>query len=388
MRRPGRLLGLAALAVVAAGALAAEPRPGYEPRVAEGAREEVVYDWAAQRCETWDIPDAPLRAFRDAEGGIVAFASHHRNRALTGRSLDGDLRHGCTVAFSARGSTDPADYSDMSWITATWTDDGRAVAALLHDEYHADRHPGACSLRTGMACWYNAITAAASEDGGASFRTAEPPVVVAAAGFRQDVGQGRHRGFFNPSNIVEREGAHYVLIGTTGGMGQKPGICLYRTSNVFDPGAWRAWDGTGFTVAARDPYRSDAAPVPCRPVKNLPVVVGSLTRHVPSGRYLAIYDLGGEAAAPDGRVAYSWSDDLVDWTPPQTLMRHATMWSRSCSDTVRYAYASLLDPSTARRNFDEVGSEALLFLTRFHMEGCRMGARRDLVRLRVAIVPR
>ena len=60
-------------------------------------------------------------------------------------------------------------------------------------------------------------------------KTAAPPVVVAAAPFRQDFEQGRHRGFFNPSNILHAGGYWYMMTNTTGGAGQAQGLCLFRT---------------------------------------------------------------------------------------------------------------------------------------------------------------
>ncbi len=34
--------------------------PDYRLEVAPGAKEETVVSWARERCEEWDLPDAPL----------------------------------------------------------------------------------------------------------------------------------------------------------------------------------------------------------------------------------------------------------------------------------------------------------------------------------------
>jgi hypothetical protein len=378
---------LAAL-LLAVPAAAAAQAPSYRVEIVPGAQEETVYSWSRQRCEEWHIPDAPLRAFRNDRGEIVAFASHHRNRPLLGPRLDA-IATSCAISFEAKNSPDPSEFSDMSWIAATWTGNGRDVYALMHDEYHADRHPGACRFRDGMACWYNVVTAARSRDGGLRFTSDEPPTLVAAPAFRQDVGQGKHRGFFNPSNIVEKDGAWYALIATTGGEGQKGGVCLYRTTQIEDPHAWRAFDGTDFTIRAVDPYREDLARAkPCQPLKVLPTSVGSLTRHEASGRWLAIFHLGPDPAqgVVGGRVAYSWSSDLMRWSPLQTLTTHPTMWSRDCGDRTRYAYGAIADPASTSRNFETTGDEAFLFMTKMRVADCKLGPQRDLVRIRVRIV--
>lgn len=377
---------LAALLAASFAAAAESPRCRLE--LAPGAQEETVFDWSKERCQEWHIPDAPLRAFRDDKGEVVAFASHHRNRALIGDRLD-QIKTTCTISFEAKNSADPSQYSDMSWIAATWTRNGRDVYALMHDEYHADQHPGACRFKAGMACWYNVVTAARSQDGGASFKADDPPTVVAAPTFKQDVDQGRHRGFFNPSNIVEKDGAWYALIATTGGGGQKGGTCLYRTTDIADPKAWRAFDGQDFTVRAVDPYREDTSQAkPCQPLKVLPTVVGSVTRHEASGLWLAIFHLGPDPKQDiaGGRVAYSWSKDLMKWSPLQTLLTHPTMWSKDCGDSVRYSYGAIADPASPSRNFETTGDEPYLFMTKMHVANCKMGPQRDLVRIKVRIV--
>ncbi len=368
--------------------LALAQAPGWRLEVAPDAREETVYAWSRERCEEWHIPDAPLRAFRDDKNAVVAFASHHRNRALLGPGLDA-IATTCSVSFQAKNSPDPSEFSDMSWIAATWTGNGRDVFALMHDEYHADRHAGACRFKDGMACWYNVVTAARSRDSGRSFTVDEPRTLVAAPAFRQDVGQGRHRGFFNPSNIVRDGDAWYALIATTGGEGQKGGTCLFRTTEIADAASWRAFDGQDFSVRAVDPYREDIAQArPCQPLKVLPTTVGSLTRHEASGRWLAIFHLGPDAAQniAGGRVAYSWSDDLKRWSPLRTLLIHPTLWSRNCGDSLRYAYGALADPNSTSRNFETTGDEPFLFMTRMKVSDCKVGPERDLVRLKIRIV--
>jgi hypothetical protein len=382
-------LAAAALLLLAAWPAAAKAQaPGYRVEIAPNAQEETVFAWARERCEEWHIPDAPLRAFRDQQGAVVAFASNYRNRALTGSGLD-RIKTSCAISFEARNSPDPAQYSDKSWIAATWTGNGRDVFALMHDEYHADSHAGACRLRDRMSCWYNVVTAARSSDGGKSFAAVQPRALVAAPAFRQEVGQGRHRGFFNPSNIIEHDGAWYALIATTGGEGQKPGVCLFRNTDITDATAWRAFDGRDFAARAVDPYREDTAQArPCQPLGYLPTTVGSVTRHEPSGKFLAIFHLGPDAkqGISGGRVAYSWSADLRNWSPLQTLTTHPTMWSKDCGDRNRYAYGALADPASPSRNFETTGNEAYLFMTKMRVADCKIGPDRDLVRIKVRIV--
>ncbi|MEQ4596878.1 MAG: hypothetical protein ABN488_03760, partial [Methylobacteriaceae bacterium] len=162
--------------------------------------ERTLFSASRDACDDADVPDAPARAIRDASGQIAVFGLHYRNRALRGPDFE-RLTIDCRVVLDSGEKPDPALYDDRSWITATWTEDGTNVAALLHHEYQANEHEGRCRSKVYMECWYNTVTAAFSRDGGRSFTRAAPPAVVAGAPFRQEEGQGRHRGFFNPSNI-------------------------------------------------------------------------------------------------------------------------------------------------------------------------------------------
>src|SRR5829696_1856242 len=50
------------------------------------------------------------------------------------------LKLDCRIVLASSGKADPAAYDDKSWITATWTEDGARVEALLHHEYQANHH--------------------------------------------------------------------------------------------------------------------------------------------------------------------------------------------------------------------------------------------------------
>src|SRR3546814_2847757 len=92
------IAGLAAaiLLVVAAAVTAAQAAPRVV--VPLDGPEQTVFDWSRDACETWDVPDVPARAFRDAGGTVHLIASHNVNRASIGSNLD-TLRRDCTVIF-------------------------------------------------------------------------------------------------------------------------------------------------------------------------------------------------------------------------------------------------------------------------------------------------
>ena len=191
------------------------------PTILIDGPEEVVFDPKRDACDGHDVPDVPPRLYRDASGDIKIFALHFENRAMVTRDFK-TFKVDCKIVLRGTGNADPAAYDDRSWISATWTRDGKAIHGLAHHEYQGNTHKGRCSKPDYLSCWFNTILAIQSGDGGTSFSKAPAPV-VASAPFTQDAQQGRHRGFFNPSNIITDGVWHYMITSTTGWNGQPPG---------------------------------------------------------------------------------------------------------------------------------------------------------------------
>lgn len=384
-----RLALALALLVVAAWPARAATEPPLSSLTPVGPA-SVVFKASRDACDGADVPDAPARAFRDAGGAVALYGMHYRNRALRGADLD-HLKIDCAVVLESGEKSDPAAYDDRSWITATWTEDGRAVSALVHHEYQANAHPGRCRSKAYMACWYNTITAASSADGGHRFARTSPPGVVAGAPFRQEVGQGRHRGFFNPSNIFADGRWRYFLASTTGwdrpGGDQDAGVCLFRSDDPADPARWRAWTGTGFSAAFPDPYRTTLKQMEsCRPVGPFPGPVGAVVRHRGTGAFIAVFM--AKAGGAFARSGFYWtsSRDLLAWDVPRLLMEGATLYDDPCAaEGPLIAYPALLDPTAEGRNFDDVGDGAVLTYATLALEGCTVTSDRDLMRRPVAI---
>ncbi|MCA0422556.1 MAG: hypothetical protein LCH61_04395 [Proteobacteria bacterium] len=350
--------------------------------------ETIVFDSKKDACDGHDVPDVPPRLYRDAEGRIRLFALHYENRALRGDSLD-KLKLDCRVVFRGAGKSDPAAYDDKSWIAATWTRDGKTVFGLVHHEYQANSHPGRCSKPDYMSCWYNTILAIRSDNSGDSFAKTPKPV-VASAPFPQEVDQGRHRGFFNPTNIVTDGVWHYMIAATTGWIGQPSGACLFRTDNLADSTAWRAYDGTGFTIRYGDPTREKTVPGPaCLTLTPFPAPVGSLTRHTPSGQWIAVYQAQkDDRRFPVSGIYAAASKDLKSWSAPRLILPTRTLYDDPCGAGVLNSYPTLIDPQATTRNFEDTGETADLYLSRLRVEGCKHTSDRTLVKVRVRIAVR
>jgi hypothetical protein len=206
---------------------------------------------------------------------------------------------------------------------------------------------------------------------------------------------GHRSGYFNPSNIVERGGFYYTFFWAEAEGAQRRGTCLMRTADLADPGSWRAWDGQGFTVRFADPYRelsNDPAARVCAPVGEgrLSSVVSSVTRQRSGGRFIAL--MATERAPAPGKppvtgLFASISDDLIQWSEPVLLWPAELLFKYRCGAGDPVFYPSLLDPASPSRNFEDIGERGFIYLTDIHLDGCRIGANRDLVRIPVELRP-
>jgi hypothetical protein len=334
---------------------------------------QTVYRSSVDGCAPIDTPDLNPRAYRTADGDVTMFTLHYVNRALRGPDLS-HLKIDCAVALNSALDAEPSHYNDRRYVTATWTDDGKHVAAIVHHEYHAEDH-GRCAFKETIRCWYNTVLSFSSNDGGHAFAM-DKPAVVASAPFPQDVGQGRHRGFFNPSNIVADGRFKYFMSSTTGWEGQPYGPCLFRSANPMDSASWRAFDGKDFTIRYMDPYaKGRETPQACAVVGPFGLPVGSLTRHAASGLWIAAWAATkNDAAIPVDGVYTATSTNLRDWSAPNLLLAGATDMEHACGGSL-IQYPSIIDENAKGRNFDDTGGAPWLYYVNITMRGCETGER-------------
>ena len=350
-----------------------------EPAVTGAAR--TAFDWRRERCAAWDAPDGPARAWRGPDG-VRLLISSPASRLSLGPDLD-RLAHDCAVAYQGARDDDPGAHDDRVWIAGPHPlPDGRTVA-LAHAEYHGDKRPGACAAGTYAACWRNSVTELVSEDGGRTFRRAG---VVAALPYPYDPDQSRRTGYFNPSNIVERDGWLYAFVFAEATGAQARGPCLIRRPVAGGPGDWRAWDGEAFAAAFADAY---AAPPPadpgahvCAPLPGLSSTVSSVVWSEAAGRWLAVTPaaLGDAAGVRRSGIWWTASDDLIRWDRPRLLIELPLLWRRDCAAEAAWAYPSLIDPSSPAADFGAADDDFRLYLVRMPLgPDCRVGPERDLV---------
>lgn len=331
------------------------------------ARAETVFDWATQRCEQADIPDAPARAFRDFRGAVHLIATHHENRALVGPDF-AHLRHACAVIYRGGHDDDPARYDDRQWLTSFATADGRTIHAVVHDEFHGHLRPALCPSGKYSSCWYNALTYAVSTDGGASFHQPTPPTnLIAGTPYRYAPDAGHPVGYFQPTNIVRRDGNSYMMFLATEVGAQPRAGCLARTATPGEPASWRGWNGTGFEVRFIDPYTDagDPASHVCADVSHGRFFeMGSLAYDPTSALFVLVSSIQhgqGNARHPPGAYV-STSPDLRAWSEPRPLLDERTLAREEGGGPYHYGFYSLIDEASDSRDFDAIARAPSLFL--------------------------
>lgn len=344
-----------------------------------------MFSWTRDRCEPEDTPDSQARAFRDASGAMHLFSVSDHAFAFVGPDL-AHLRRDCHPAFHSMRSKDPSQHSNYSWLASFFTNDGRTVQALVHNEFHGWEQPALCPSRDSRKCSYVTFLSARSQDGGRTFATQSPPggvVVSTPYVYEPDMG---FAGYMNPSNILQAGSYFYVAFGAMPYKAEVGGICMIRTQTPFDSASWRAWDGHDFTVSFIDPYieqRADPAKHVCAPLngalKGFQAV--SLARHEPDGLFIMVGLK--DAGARHGRAGFlapyvSTSFNLMDWSPavpllsPEDEERLGSAW-----------YPTLIDPVSSDRNFSTIGDSPELIYV--HFNDHNDSRNRDLLRVPVRL---
>ena len=394
--------GICLLSLLPWVAFAATPNPyatGNTPRISieasQGASQlEIVFDWSVDKCFDNNIPDSPTRAFRSSNNQIYLYATHYQNIPFVGPSLD-KVKPACAQEYTAPMNSDPEQYNARIWLQTFFREaNGKRIYSLGSSDYHGIWFDNCHKPTSGNpGCWWSAIVLASSTDSGHSFKLAPPPHhVIARAPHRFSHRSEQPAGFFTTSNIVKRDKHYYSLFHTGGYKEQRSGNCLARTQDLSDPTGWRTWNGKDFETPFVDPALKNMglpSQYACRPLDGLRQKVRSLVWHMPTQRYLAIFEkvkpVGPGRKRLDVQFSYSWSSDLLHWSQSEVLM--SIQGAENCRNPqVRAAYPALLDPTSDDLNFGTIGDRAYLYYTRFNLANdCRLTLDRDLVRVPVVI---
>ena len=362
-----------------------------------GAR-DVVFDWSADQCEEFDIPDGPAKAVRASDGEIVLFGTIHETGNYLSRGDDFDsLEHDCEhPSHRSANLPTPESYENNEWLWSPYRV-GASWHVLIHNEFH-DASSINCSPT--YLCWYNSITYAVSTDGARTFVKPSPPAHVVAPAPRvwappdTPTQNWYVEGYMAPTNIVLGPDNYYYALmelkRTLPDMvSDLRGVCAIRTNTLDDPASWRAWDGSGFDLPLASPYVTGTEATQC---EFLPSIgrqdAGILVYSAHIDRYMRV--LGwAQSVDPQTLICgfyFSLSTDLIHWSDIQLLARADIGVSWGCDtgpgapmlEPVNVQYPSIVDHTDSTTNFERPGRTPYLYYTR-HNGGYWLD--RDLVRV-------
>lgn len=347
---------------------------------------QTVFDSRHDSCRArglHDVPDGAAIAFRRADGRVVLMAGNSTNLAFEGESPDA-VERVCRPLLPVARNPDPASYDNWQWIRALYSEDGRHVLALIHNEYHGWEQGGVCPTpgrggRAHLQCWWASATWAWSDDGGMTFRQHPAPRnLLAALPQRYRPLNGRI-GIASPTQIVRNphDGRYYALVGVKAAVGsQSKGMCVLRGENL-DPSTWRAWDGKGFAARFTDPYTQPERPGARVCATVTPLDLWSVVYSTHHGEFLALGQQRGD-------VVLLRSPDLLHWSRPERVapfVRHS-QWRPG--DPAPTSYYAFLDTDSPARNFDTVDARTWLYFVRWPVRDGRIdNGVRELVRVPV-----
>ncbi len=359
----------------------------YPGEVTTIGAEETVFEWTADSCEWDNIPDAPPRVFRDADGVINMTVGHYVTYRLTGPDFD-NLSLDCSAPIhtSDFDSSDPSLHNDREWLSALYTEDGITVHALVHNEYHGFSDT---DCPDPADCGYTSLTYAVSTDSGRTYTHATAPDHLIVAVDEATVGQ--RYGVIEPTNIIKYNG-YYYFIAEAWGSNVERYPYIFRTDNIADPTSWEGWDGVDFNVDLGNPYTDAVDYSAMMPLGkytpwegNIAYMHGSLTYNTYFGKFMLI---GTTVKGHQWGIYYSLSDDLIHWTQ-RILVKSFTGESTGQGDPAadpsrnHIYYATVIDHGDVSRNFEYTDDSVYLYYVRTisqNSAGSNYPYQRELVR--------
>ncbi len=318
---------------------------------------EVIFSSLTDSCSSENIPDAPVRFFRDINNQIQVIISHFEGYRMIGpdfNSLTVDCANG--PVWTSDFNADPSQYNNKEWLTGLYTHDGKTIYSLVHNE-----HEGSV-----LSNWYNSITLAVSSDTGKTYSHAAPPShLVASIPYQYQAGMGP-AGIFEPSNIIYHNGYYYVMLHTESYGLQETGASIMRTQDLSDPTSWEVWDGEGFNNTFINPYTETGYD----PANHVAAIldytkIEKMHSNITWNTYFNKFLLVG--SAQKGGVwgfYYSLSDDLIHWTVRKLIMEvNVNINAQSGSDV--YGYPAIVDHNDTTRNFEVTGQEVYLYYSKW-----------------------
>jgi VCBS repeat protein len=311
-----------------------------------------------------DQPDSGQSAFRNANGTVSLVGNNWAaNYRMTGSSLD-SVQRSCTPTYQSAQDPVFSDFKNHEWLVVPYTLDGTTVYALTHNEWYPP---------CGDASFIYGLTLLVSGDGGASYAHPQNYKIAVPQAWDNSIGCPATYGY-SFSNIIMKGGYYYAFIAPfppqVGGSGTS-GHCIMRTTNLADVTSWQVWNGGSSWQQLTWPATQ------CYPVPNMQ---DGMPISVTYSTYLNAFVALTIGAATGGiDVAYATSQDLLNWSPAQTILAFGPGGTSGFGQVngLTLIYGTFLDPNS-NQNFEIITQQPYLYLVYFKPNGDR-----DIVRQQI-----
>lgn len=323
--------------------------------------------------------DSPNHPYRDASGNLYITCGHSENYRFLIPDLNNPyswVLQGMTLN-SAREAPESA-YNNRHWLFAVWAN-GNTMYAIMHHEwymntYTVDGIPGNNS--NNPTYQRHAITWAQSTNGGASFAVSPTANSTRCIMIPEPSGvqpaMAAMNGWLHPSNIVQ-EGSYYyatveqrsLVTSTT----VNQGVSLIRTTNPGSPTGWEFWNGSAWEQVNHASYQGNLSyqqPHRFFPTNGINIAVSgeyvmiqSIRKHVPSGKWVLFGYFGGVA----GYFVYATMDSLAN--PAPSALNVISNANQEDFISAGGRWISVFDPASPDQNLQTItGNTATVLVTR------------------------
>jgi len=259
---------------------------------------EIVWNQTSDRCPGLNLfghvgeqPDSMPEAWHNPLTNQTSFisATDWGTFATIGPSLNELTKHDCTHrVYTAINSSVPSDLASHQWLQSSVVFPNGSGAALIHSEFHGGMtgNYSLCSVQHNQAnCQYWSAGLGVTHDGGNHWTLIdEPPKHLTFAIPRKYEKDSETTGFGAIGGLVfdDASGHFYghvkqILAGIDPADTSATGVCAFRTPNIFDPRAFRGWNGSAWAVTWVDPYT--ASPQELTTGDHTCAVIGAGTSH-------------------------------------------------------------------------------------------------------------
>jgi hypothetical protein len=377
-----------------------------------------VFDNTKDKQEPDNLPDAPITAWRQADGTVNLLIPSTEAYRMRGPDLLHLTIDPNKIFSSAQSASQIAEdlYDYDLWLLAPYSLDGLHFYTVAHSEWYACLLNGDCSqtaangLPAQLNSWANTLNACVSSDGGASWQlnTVAANHVVANTSYHWTGSQAlaqkvylqalNHTGMFGSSRLVQEGAWWYAVtyyihrdfsqINPAQAQYQAAidnfGYVLIRTSDFTDPNGWQAWSGGSVYEPLANLNFKTFLPQVNGAAMDAPTP--QLIRDTVTERYVMIHTLfGGSNAVYYATTASlatpSWSDSVpIGGTAQLTTDPAGPVQGFNDAN-----YPSILDPNSGGYNFEFTSGNPLLFYSTSPAAYGGDNLARDVYRVQLAV---